>query len=173
MSKEFGTPFAYDIKAVEAITKKVKASSKVPISVKLSPNAWNIDEIAVVAEAAGADAITAVNTVSGMVINVKSRQPLLHNKQGGVSGPALFPIALKCVYDIYKKVKIPIIGTGGITTGEDALAMIMAGATLLGVGSAVYFRGDEVWQKIALEMEEIMREENINSLEEIRGCAHL
>lgn len=173
VSKEFGTPFAYDLKAVEAITKKVKASSKVPISVKLSPNAWNIDEIAMVAEAAGADAITAVNTVSGMVINVKSHRPLLHNKQGGVSGPALFPIALKCVYDIYKKIKIPIIGTGGITTGEDALAMIMAGAALLGVGSAVYFRGDEAWQKIALEMEEIMREENINSLEEIRGCAHI
>lgn len=173
VSKEFGTPFAYDLKAVEAITKKVKANSKAPISVKLSPNAWNIDEIAVVAESAGADAITAVNTVSGMVINVKSRRPVLHNKQGGVSGPALFPIALKCVYDIYKKVKIPIIGTGGITTGEDALAMIMAGATLLGIGSAVYFRGQDAWQKIALEMEEIMREENINSLEEIRGCAHL
>ena len=172
VSKEFGRPFAYDKSAVEAITKKVKANSNVPISVKLSPNAWDIDEIAVVAEACGADAITAVNTVSGMAINVSARRPYLSNKQGGVSGPALFPIALKCVYDIYKKVRIPIIGTGGITTGEDALAMIMAGATLLGVGSAVYFRGQDAFAKIITEMEEIMKKENIKSLDEIRGCAH-
>ncbi|MFA7653929.1 MAG: dihydroorotate dehydrogenase [Candidatus Magasanikbacteria bacterium] len=172
VSKEFGRPFAYDKGAVEAITKKVKANSTVPITVKLSPNAWDIDEIAVVAEASGADAVTAVNTISGMAINISARRPVLSNKQGGVSGPALFPIALKCVYDIYKKVKIPIIGTGGITTGEDALAMIMAGATLLGVGSAVYFRGQDAFAKIVKEMEEIMRAEGIKSLEEIRGCAH-
>lgn len=173
VSHEFGRPFAYDKSAVEAITKKVKANSNVPISVKLSPNAWDIDEIAMVAEASGADAITAVNTVSGMAINVSARRPYLSNKQGGVSGPALFPIALKCVFDIYKKVKIPIIGTGGITTGEDALAMIMAGATLLGVGSAVYFRGQDAFAKIVKEMEEIMLAEGIKSLDEIRGCAHL
>jgi len=172
VSKEFGIPFAYDIKAVEIITKNVKAKSTVPISVKLSPNAWNIDEIARAAEAAGADAITAVNTISGMVIDVEARRPVLHNKQGGVSGPALFPIALKCVYDIYGKVKIPIIATGGITTGEDALAMIMAGATLVGVGSAAYFRGEKAWELIAKEMKEIMQKENIKSLDEIRGCAH-
>lgn len=172
VSKEFGTPFAYDIKAVEAITKKVKANTKIPISVKLSPNAWNIDEIAVVAEASGADAITAVNTVSGMAIDVSSRRPILSNKQGGVSGPALFPIALKCVYDIYKKVKIPIIGTGGVTSGEDALAMIMAGATLVGVGSAVYFRHQTAFAQITKEMETIMKKEGIKNLDEIRGCAH-
>ena len=173
VSKEFGDPFAYTTSAVELITKKVKAVCNVPISVKLSPNAWNIDQIAQAAEAAGADAITAVNTVSGMSIDVHSRRPILSNKQGGVSGPALFPIALKCVYDIYKKVKIPIIGTGGITTGKDALEMTMAGATLLGVGSAVYFRGQDVFKKITEEMEEIMKKENIKSLDEIRGCAHL
>ncbi|MFA6427147.1 MAG: dihydroorotate dehydrogenase [Candidatus Magasanikbacteria bacterium] len=172
VSKEFGDPFAYSIPAVELITKKVKEKTKVPISIKLSPNAWNIDTIAKAAENAGADAITAVNTVSGMAIDVHAKRPILHNKQGGVSGPALFPIALKCVYDIYKAVKIPIIGTGGVTTGEDALAMIMAGATLVGVGSAVYFRGEDCFKKITSEMEEIMREENINSLEEIRGCVH-
>lgn len=173
VSKEFGDPFAYSVPAVELITKKVKSKAKVPVFVKLSPNAWNIADIAKAAEAAGADAITAVNTVSGMMIDVRARKPILHNKQGGVSGPALFPIALKCVYDIYKAVKIPIIGTGGITYGEDALAMIMAGATLVGVGSAVYFRGADCFAKIVKEMEEIMREENINSLEEIRGCVHI
>ncbi len=173
VSKEFGEPFAYTPSAVELITKKVKQVCNVPVSVKLSPNAWNIDQIAQAAEAAGADAITAVNTISGMAIDIHSRRPILSNKQGGVSGPAIFPIALKCVYDIYKKVKIPIIGTGGITTGKDALEMIMAGATLLGVGSAVYFRGPKVFTDIANEMKEIMIKENIKSLDEIRGCAHL
>ena len=172
VSKEFGDPFAYSIQAVEKITKAVKAKSTVPISIKLSPNAWNIDVIAKASEASGADAITAVNTVSGMMIDIRARRPILHNKQGGVSGPALFPIALKCVYDIYKSVKIPIIGTGGITTGEDALAMIMAGATLLGVGSAVYFRGADAFKKISDEMEIIMKEEGIKNLDDIRGVVH-
>jgi len=173
VSKEFGDPFAYSIPAVEKITKAVKEKSKVPISIKLSPNAWNIDVIAQAAETAGADAITAVNTISGMTIDVHAKKPVLSNKQGGVSGPARFPVALKCVFDIYKKVKIPIIATGGVTTGEDALSMIMAGATLIGVGSAVYFRGQQVFSLITEEMEKIMGEENIKSLDEIRGKAHL
>lgn len=172
VSKEFGDPFAYSIPAIELITKKVKAKTKVPVIMKLSPNAWNIAEIAKATEAGGADAITAVNTVSGMTINVSARRPVLHNRQGGVSGPALFPIALKCVYDVYAAVKIPIIGTGGITTGENALAMVMAGATLLGVGSAVYFRGASCFAQITEEMRQIMTDEKIKSLDEIRGAAH-
>ena len=177
VGNEFGDPFAYSTKAIEAITRGSKQSiektgKQIPLSVKLSPNAWNIGDLAKAAEAAGADAITAVNTVSGLMIDVRARMPILHNKYGGVSGPALFPIALKCVYDCYKAVNIPIIGTGGITTGEDALAMIMAGATLVGVGSAVYYRGQTAFAEIAEEMKIIMREEHITSLEEIRGCAH-
>ncbi len=172
VGQEFGDPFAYSTKAIESITSKCKAATNIPLAIKLSPNAWNIAELARAAEAAGADAVTAVNTVSGMQIDVRARMPILHNKQGGVSGPALFPIALKCVYDIYKSVKIPIIATGGITTGENALAMIMAGGTLLGVGSAVYYRGEDVFKKITDEMQEIMKEEGIKSLDEIRGCAH-
>lgn len=172
VSKEFGAPFAYSTEAVAKITKEVKSRSRVPVIVKLSPNAWNIVDIALAAEAAGADAITAVNTVSGMAIDIRARMPILHNKQGGVSGPALFPIALKCVYDIYKKVKIPIIGTGGVTTGEEALAMIMAGATLVGVGSAIYHRGEQAFSLIANEMTAIMGEEGIKNLEEIRGSAN-
>ncbi len=95
VSKEFGDPFAYSIPAVETITKKVKAISKVPIIIKLTPQAWNVAVIAKAAENAGADAICAGNTISGMVIDVRAKKPILHNKQGGVSGPALFPIALK------------------------------------------------------------------------------
>ncbi len=172
VSREFGDPFAYSKNAIETIIKQVKAKTTKKISVKLSPNAWNIAELGKAAEAAGADAITAVNTVSGLSIDIRSRRPVLYNKHGGISGPALFPIALKCVYDLYEAIKIPIIGTGGITTGEDAIAMTMAGATLIGVGSAVYYRGTDVFQKITEEMEEFMRAENIKTLDEIRGAAH-
>ncbi|OGH87450.1 MAG: dihydroorotate dehydrogenase B catalytic subunit [Candidatus Magasanikbacteria bacterium RIFOXYC2_FULL_42_28] len=172
VGKEFGTPFAYSTTAIEAITKIVKSKSTVPIIIKLSPNAWNIAEMAKAAEAAGADAITAVNTISGLMIDIESRRPILANKQGGVSGPALLPIALKCVYDIYASVKIPIIGTGGVTTGRDAIAMIMAGATLVGVGSAAYYREKTCFAKIVAEMAEFMQTENIKSLAEIRGAAH-
>ena len=173
VSHEFGRQFAFSTEAVTIITKKVKEKTKIPIIIKLSPNASNITEIAKAAEAAGADAICAVNTLSGMAIDVKMRQPILHNKHGGVSGPALFPVALKCVYDICSTIKIPIIGTGGVTSGEDALAMIMAGATLVGIGSAVYYRGENAFNKITDEMEKIMTEEGIKNLEEIRGiCIH-
>ncbi len=172
VGNEFGDPYAYSPTAIETITKKVKDKTHKPVLVKLSPNAWNIHELAKVAEAAGADAIIAVNTVSAMQIDVRARRPILHNRHGGLSGPALFPIALRCVYDIYKTVKIPIIGTGGITSGRDAIAMVMAGATLLGVGTAVYYRGTEAFRQILDEMEMIMQEEGISSLDEIRGCAH-
>ncbi len=172
VDREFGEPFAYSAEAIEKITKECKIKSNVPLIIKLSPNAWNIAELAKMAENSGADAITAVNTVSGMTIDVVARRPVLHNRHGGVSGPALFPIALKCVYDIYEAVKIPIIGTGGVTTGEDAIAMIMAGATLVGVGSAVYYRGDDVFQKMTQEMQNFMHTEHILSLENMRGCAH-
>jgi dihydroorotate dehydrogenase (NAD+) catalytic subunit len=172
VGQEFGSPFAYSTEAVEMITKKVKAKTKVPVSIKLAPGVWNIGDIAKAAESAGADAITAGNTIGGMAIDVRAKYPILHNKVGGVSGPALFPVALKFVYDVYKAVKIPIIGTGGITEGVDALAMVMAGATLLGVGSAVYYRGEDVFKKITDEMENIMKEEGIVSLGDIRGVAH-
>lgn len=173
VSREFGDPFAYSASAIEMITKKVKAKTRVPVIMKLSPNAWNITELGKAAEAAGANALTAVNTVSGMNIDVRARRPVLHNKQGGISGPALFPIALKCVYDLYEAVKIPIIGTGGITTGEDALAMIMAGAKLLGIGSAVYFRGADCFKQITDELELILKQENIKNINDVRGAAHI
>jgi dihydroorotate dehydrogenase (NAD+) catalytic subunit len=169
VNQEFGQPLAYSSLAVGEIVKAVKAKTATPVSAKLSAQAWNIAEIAKAAEDNGADAITAVNTISGMVIDPKMRCPILSNKIGGISGPALFPIALRCVYEIYRAVKIPIIGTGGVTTGEDAMTMIMAGATLVGVGSAVYYRGAAAFKKIAAEMADFMQQEKIVSLDEIRG----
>lgn len=165
-------PFAYDARLAANITRVVKRATRVPFSMKLSPNAWNIADIAKACEDAGADAITAVNTVSGMRINVDAHAPVLANKVGGMSGPALKPIALKAVWDIYRTVKIPIIGTGGVTTGEDALEMVMAGARLIGVGSAFYFRGSNACTLIAKEMQTIMKRHHWNRIEDIIGMAH-
>ncbi|MFC1597993.1 dihydroorotate dehydrogenase [Patescibacteria group bacterium] len=165
-------PFAHDTKLIEKITKLTKEKANVPISMKLSPNTWNITEFAKAAEAAGADAITAVNTVSGMAINAEARLPVLANKVGGVSGPALKPIALKAVWDISQAVKIPVIGTGGVTYGRDAMEMLMAGATLVGVGSAFYYRGPKALALIAQEMEEFMKKEGIKKIKDIIGAAH-
>lgn len=171
--KQYAKPFAADAEAIAEITRKVKQKTNgIPISVKLSPNVHNIKELAIAAEKAGADAITAINTASGMAIDIEVRRPILGNRTGGLSGPALKPIAVRCVYEIYEAVKIPIIGTGGITTGKDALEMLMAGATAIGVGTAVYYRGINVFKKICNEMERWMQEHDVKSLTEIRGVAH-
>lgn len=165
-------PFAHDLSAIEQITTLVKKKSSLPIIMKLSPNTWQIAEYAKVSEAAGADAITAVNTLSGMTMNVEARRPVLANAVGGVSGPALKPIALKAVWDIFSAVHIPIIGTGGVTNGRDAVEMMMAGATLVGVGSAFYYRGEEALRLIAEEMEVLLQQEGFSSASEIVGIAH-
>lgn len=171
---EFGSPFAYSVEAATAITKTVKKYSKdIPISLKLSPNAWNIGEIAAACEAAGADAITAINTASGMTIDATFQAPFLSNKVGGMSGPALKPIALKSVWDVYNSVKkVPIIATGGVTSGEDAIEMILAGGTLVGVGSAAFWRGAEVFGTIVKEMEQYMKKNKVKNLTSLIGKAH-
>lgn len=172
---EFGSPFAYNVEAAAAITKAVKKSTKgsgIPISMKLSPNAWNIAQIAAACEKAGADAITAVNTASGMAINSTFQTPFLSNTMGGVSGPALKPIALKAVWDVYNDVKIPIIATGGVTSGEDAIEMMLAGGTLVGVGSAVFWRGPEVFGTIVKEMQQYMKKNSVKTLTSLIGKAH-
>jgi dihydroorotate dehydrogenase (NAD+) catalytic subunit len=122
---------------------------------------------------AGADALTAINTVGpGMVIDLESGQPILANRVGGVSGPAIRPIAVRCVYELARAVDVPIIGTGGVCSGRDALEMIAAGATLVGVGSAVYGRGPEVFAQVRDAMIDWLVEHRVSSLHEWRGCAH-
>ena len=171
---EFGDLFASGIKSAETFTKIVKEKvGKIPVSVKLSPNVPQIGEVAKAAENAGADAITAINTVGpGMRINPELRAPILKNKFGGVSGPAILPIAIAKVFEIFAAVKIPIIATGGITSGRDAIEMIMAGGTLLGIGSAVHFRGADCFAQITTEMTEWCEKEGVKNLSEIRGAAH-
>ncbi|MBS1252451.1 MAG: Dihydroorotate dehydrogenase B (NAD(+)), catalytic subunit [Anaerolineales bacterium] len=149
-----------------------KGGTAPPIAVKLAPNVPNIAEIARGVVSAGADAITAINTMPGMVIDIESGQPVLANKVGGVSGPALKPIAVRCVYEIAQAVDVPIIGTGGVNTGADAIEMIMAGATAVGVGSAVYYRGVEAFSEILDEMTAWLEEHGYESLDEIQGLAH-
>src|SRR3989338_8954425 len=150
---DYGKPYYADPGLTAEVTKIVKKNSgKIHVSIKLSPNVYDIKEIAHAAEKAGADAITAVNTVSGMVIDVDAKKPVLANRIGGVSGPALKPIAVRCVYEIYETVKIPIIGTGGITYGKDAIEMIMAGATAVGIGTGIYYRGIGIFKKVCDEM---------------------
>ncbi|MCF7861356.1 dihydroorotate dehydrogenase [Candidatus Woesearchaeota archaeon] len=163
-----GTP-----QATTAITKAVRKHTKLPIIVKLSPNIDSIGTVAQAAEKAGADAISACNTLGpGMVINIETAKPFLDFKVGGVSGPALRPIAVRCVYDIFKSVKIPIIGIGGVTTGRDAIEMMMAGASAVGLGTAVYYRGVGVFNKIAEEMSDWLKENNYTNVSEIIGVAH-
>lgn len=168
---EFGKPFATDpLLSAMAVYEAKKAIKNIPIIAKLTPNTPDLKQVAYEVEKAGADAISAINTVGpGLLINHKTRKPILGNRVGGVSGRGIKPIALRCVNDIYKTVKIPIIGMGGIYSGTDVLDLIMAGATLVGLGSVIYERGHEAFNLITAEFKQIMKNENIKSLKEIRG----
>ena len=170
---DYGKPYYADPELTAKVTHIVKRNAgKIPVSIKLSPNVYDVKEIAHAAEKSGANAITAINTATGMAIDIDARKPILANKVGGVSGPALKPIAVRCVFEIYETVKIPIIGTGGITYGKDAIEMIMAGATAVGIGTGIYYRGIGVFKKVCDEMEEWVGKNKVKNLDEIRGCVH-
>lgn len=165
---EFGIPLAASQEEVYKIVKAVKQISLLPVIAKLSPNIYDIVPIAKVAETAGADALCMINTVGpGMLIDAKMVRPILYNKFGGLSGPCVKPIALKLIYQTYAAVTIPILGMGGVTNGEDAIEMLMGGASLIGIGTAIYQRGIEVFNKISEEMLDFMEEQNYQSLSEI------
>ncbi len=171
---EFGKPFSCSIADAAHVTSVVRKKTKIPIVIKLSPNVLNIVEIAKGCVDAGADGICAINTVGpGMMIDIETREPVLANKVGGISGPAIKPIAIKAVYDIHKALpKIPIIGTGGVLTGEDAIEMVMVGATLVGVGTAVYYRDVQCFRLIADEMMKWGKKHDVKNLKELIGTAH-
>lgn len=168
---DFGKPFACDRVSAAQVTRMVKAETKIPVFVKLSPNVENIADIARAVADAGADGITAINTVGpGMRWDIDLRSPLLSNRVGGVSGPAIFPIAVKAVHDIAQAVDLPIIATGGVMSGRDALELIMVGGTLVGMGTIVYYRDDVAFRRVEEEMKTWMEKEGVQNLEEIRGC---
>jgi dihydroorotate dehydrogenase (NAD+) catalytic subunit len=163
-----GTP-----EATHKITSAVRDVTKLPIWVKISPSIQNIGEVAKAAEDAGADAITAVNTMGpGMVIDLKTAKPVLSFKVGGVSGPALRPVAVRCVYDVYETVDIPIIGTGGVLYGKDAIEMLMAGASAVGIATGTYYRGVDIFKKVVEEIKSFMEKEGYSNTRQIIGKAH-
>jgi len=169
VESEHGKPFATDPRAAAEAAKAVKKSSSVPFSIKLSPNVPDIKEIAKAVEGQ-ADAITAINTVGpGMRIDIGARKAILMNKAGGLSGPAIRPVAVKCVNDIRSVTKKPIIGTGGVMAGRDAIEMMMAGADAVGIGTGVYYRGYDVFAKVEKEMKDWLEKEK-TTLNEIKGC---
>jgi dihydroorotate dehydrogenase (NAD+) catalytic subunit len=164
---------AFDPQKTAKVIRAVRRVTQLPLIAKLSPNAPNIIEVARAAEAAGCDALNCGNSVGpGMVIDLEARSPVLANKVGGLSGPLIRPIAVRCVYQVSQAVKIPVIGTGGVATGRDALEMILAGASVVGIGSAVAHRGPTVFAKVAAEMEAWLTKEKVKNWREIRGQAH-
>lgn len=177
---ELGKPMACSLSKSGEVTRLVKealvsgGAGDVPLVIKLSPNVEDIVSIAKGVLDAGADGVTAINTLGpGLAIDIETAQPILANKVGGISGPAIKPLAVKHVWDIYAATGTAIIGTGGVTTGRDAIEMLMAGATLVGVGSAVYYRGQEVFGEIVREMEEWCEANGVSKLSDLIGKAHV
>lgn len=156
---------------VEAITAAVKDVVNVPVWVKLTPNVSDITGIGTAAESGGADAVVAINTVKGMAIDIESGYPVLGNRSGGLSGKAVKPVAVKCVYDLYSALEIPIIGVGGISSWQDAVEMIMAGASAVQVGSAVYDRLD-IFSEIGTGINAFLRRKGYSDVNKLIGLSH-
>jgi len=171
--EEFGRPFALDPGAAADVTRAARAVCDRPMCVKLAPNVTDIVAIGRAAADAGADALTAVNTLGpGMLIDVESGWPILANRVGGVSGPAIRPIAVRIVYDLAAAIDLPIIGTGGVATARDVVEMLMAGATAVGIGSAVVNGGPDLFGTIRDDLAQFMRDHGYDSIEDMRGLAH-
>ena len=166
--KEGGIAFGQNAKAAEEITKAVKKYAKQPVIMKLSPNVTDIAEMAKAVEAGGADAISLINTLTGMKIDINRRTFVLANKTGGVSGPAIHPIAVRMVYQAFHAVKVPIIGMGGIASAEDAIEMILAGASAISVGTA-NFHNPSVTMEIVDGIQDYMKQYGFTSVNEMVG----
>lgn len=156
---------------VEAITAAVKETVNVPVWVKLTPNVSDITCIGSAAESGGADAVVAINTLKGMAIDIESGYPVLGNRSGGLSGKAIKPVAVKCVYDLYTALEIPVIGVGGISSWQDAVEMMMAGAAAVQVGSAVYDRLD-IFSEISKGIETFLQRKGYSDVKELIGLSH-
>ncbi len=167
-----GVEVGSDPRSVYELTSAIKQKSKKPLFVKVTPMVPDVIEIAKAAEEAGADGITAVNTMKGMAIDLKIGRPILHNRVGGLSGPALKPVAIRCVYELYKSLNIPIIGCGGVTTWEDAIEFFMVGATAVQVGTAIASRDLILFQEIVDGIIKYLEEKGHDDLKGIIGIAH-
>jgi dihydroorotate dehydrogenase (NAD+) catalytic subunit len=170
--KETGAEIGQNPKILAEVVSKVKGTVDKPVFVKLSPNVADIAEIAESAVKAGADAITAINTVKAMAIDIETAKPILSNKRGGLSGPAIKPIAVRCVYDVYERVKAPIIGCGGITSWRDALEFMLAGASAIQIGTAIALKGPNVFRSVVRGISAYLKRKGFRSVKEIVGLAH-
>ncbi len=166
-----GVNFGTDAKNAAAVIEAVKKVTTKPVMAKLTPNVTDITEIALACEAAGADGISMINTLLGMRIDLKTKKPVIANKMGGFSGPAIMPVALRMVYQVYEKVNVPIVGMGGISKAEDVIEMMLAGATAVQVGAANLVN-PFACRDIINDLPQVMEKYNISSLKEIIGGAH-
>jgi dihydroorotate dehydrogenase (NAD+) catalytic subunit len=163
---------ASDAKTVRRVTTAIRGATEKPIFVKLSPNVTDVAGIAMAAEKGGADAITAGNTLKGMAIDIDFRRPILANVTGGLSGPALKPVALRCVWEIAEAVRIPVIGCGGVSTWRDAVEFILCGASAVEVGTAININGFDVFGEINEGLTSYLNKNGFKSVEEVVGLAH-
>ncbi len=166
--KQGGAAFGTSCSGAENITAEVRKATKKPLIVKLSPNVTSITDIAKAVESAGADSVSLINTLLGMRIDINTQRPILKNNVGGMSGPAIFPIAVRMVWQVANAVKIPVIGMGGVSSGKDAIELMMAGASAVQVGAAI-FNDPFAPVKIIDEMNEWLDSKNIKSVNEIVG----
>jgi dihydroorotate dehydrogenase (NAD+) catalytic subunit len=170
--EKMGSEVGQDTKLLKTVVRAVKRETHIPIFVKLTPNVTDIVNCARAAREGGADAIVAINTVRAMAINVETAKPILGNEFGGLSGPAVKPIALRCVYEIYRHVNVPIIGCGGVSDWRDAVEFMLAGAQAIQIGTAVAFRGIDVFQSVAKGINAYLETKRFESVKEIVGLAH-
>jgi dihydroorotate dehydrogenase (NAD+) catalytic subunit len=171
-AKGYGMEVGVDPEAVGVIVNQVKDAVRIPVFAKLTPNTHRLVDVAKAVEGAGGDGIVAVNTVKAMAISVEARRPVLHNRTGGLSGPAIKGVGLRCVYELFESVDVPIVGVGGVETAQDALEYIMAGATAVQIGSGVGRKGLGVFKDICSGLDAFMTAHRITDLMTLVGVAH-
>jgi dihydroorotate dehydrogenase (NAD+) catalytic subunit len=170
--RETGSEIGQNPEILAKVVREVKSSVSKPVFVKLSPNVTSITDIAEAAAKAGADALTAINTVKAMAIDTETTMPILSNKTGGLSGSAIKPIALRCVYDIYERIKMPIIGCGGVTSWRDAVEFLLAGASAVQIGTAIATEGTSVFKTVSRGIEDYLKSKGFKGVKEIVGLSH-
>jgi dihydroorotate dehydrogenase (NAD+) catalytic subunit len=171
-AKGYGAEIGATPERVESICRKTRNRVRIPVLAKLTPNTPSIAALASAAERGGASAVVAINTLKGMAISPEAKMPILANKVGGLSGPAIRPVGVRCVYEIFEAVHIPVIGVGGIASGRDALEYIMAGASAVQIGTAVWLHGPGIFSRVSKEILGFMKENSYSSVGEMVGVAH-
>jgi len=171
-AKGYGTELGADPAEVEAVCRKVKGTAALPVFAKLTPNTSDVVALGLAAERGGADGVVAINTLRAMAISPELRRPILANTYGGLSGPAIRPVGVRCVFELYEALRIPIIGVGGIGSAHDALEYILAGAHAVQIGTAVREHGPEIFGNVCEGLERFLRAERVRSIEELVGGAH-